>query len=59
MNTHDMLMAILKAAESYGQYDGYELLELEYQEIIEKAKAFNKKVEEIYNNFKKGGIIDA
>lgn len=57
MNTQDMLLAIIKVAEDHGQYDGYDQLELEYQEIVEKAKAFNKKVKIIYNNFKRDGLI--
>lgn len=57
MDTKEMLLAIIKVAEAYGQYDGYDQLELEYQEIVKKAKALNKKIKEIYDNFKKGELL--
>lgn len=57
ISTQDMLLAIIKVAEAHGQYDSYDDLELEYQELVKKVKAFNKKVEEIYDNFKKGGLL--
>lgn len=57
MNTQEMLLAIIRVAEAHGQYDGYDSYELEYQEIIEKAKAFNKKIKEIYDNFKEAELL--
>ncbi len=57
MSTQEMLLAIIKVAEDHGQYDGYEDLEIEYQEIVKKAKAFNKKVKEIYDNFKEVELL--
>ncbi len=57
MDTQDMLLTIIKIAEDHGQYDGYGELELEYQDIIKKAKDFNKKLNEICDQLKKEGLL--
>ncbi len=53
MNTQDMLLEMIKAAEEVGEYDAFGDLELEYQDIIKKAVDFNKKIEKMYKEFKK------
>ena len=57
MNTQDMLLAIVKVAENHKCYDGYDQYELEYQEIVKNAKAFNKKIKKIYDTFKYAGLL--
>jgi len=53
MDTQDMLLKILDSTP----LDAYDDLEIEYLEILEKAKILNKKIKEIYDSLKKQGII--
>ena len=53
INTIDMLLEMIKEAGKVGEYDAFDDLELEYQEIVKKAKDFHKKIEKIYKEFKK------
>lgn len=53
MDTQDMLLKIIDSTPP----DSYDQLEIEYIEIIEKAKALNKKIKETYDLLKKQGVI--
>ncbi len=57
MDTQEMLLAIIRVAEAHGKYDGYDDYELEYQELCKKAKAFNKKIKDIYDEFKEKELL--
>lgn len=57
MNTLEMLLAIIKVAENNKCYDGYDQYELEYQELVRKEKALNKKIKEIYDTFKYARLL--
>lgn len=51
-DTIEMLKEMINFAEKNGIYDRFDDLELEYQEIVKKAKSFHKKIEEMYKEFK-------
>ncbi len=57
IGTFDMITKITEAAEKMGVYDAHDDIEIEFQEIIKKAKEFNKKVEKVYSYYKKEGFL--
>ena len=57
MNQFEMFQAILDFANENQLYDRFDDLELEWNEIVKKNKAWKSKVEKIYNELKKEGLI--
>ncbi len=57
MNQFDMFRKILDYCNENQLYDNFDYLEIELNEINEKTKKWAVKVEKIYNEMKKEGII--
>ncbi len=57
MNKFDMFRKILDYCNENQLYDNFDYLEIELNEISEKTKKWAVKVEKIYNEMKKEGII--